>query len=179
MKKALKIIGITWLVMAALILIVYMFDGSRNTATPTPSPTVSKQTKDEAYYARWWAEVGHNILDNAVPAGTKTDMRFDTETGYCYYDLIVPEINSTFIQNAKDGVGTCRSDWDHFKKSILSIQKSMQDFYTDIDESMIVIVDVLNPDNEDEVFLSVAQGVAGYDVVNGIDLLNRQNGQED
>lgn len=177
MKKVLKIIGITWLVMAVLALIANVFGGTGSNAAPTPVPTVSKQAKDDAYYARWWAEAGHNILDNAVPAGTKTDMRFDGETGYCYYDLIVPEINSTFIQNAKDGVGTCQQDWDHFKESILSIQKSMQNFYTDIEDDMIVIVDVLNPDNEDEVFLSVAQGVAGYDVVNGIDLLNKQKGQ--
>ena len=92
--------------------------------------------------------------------------------GWCFFDIVCPAIDSDFIRDAQDDVGTCRRDWDDVVKSVIDIQKSVQKIFTEAEDDTVVVLDILNPKNEDEVFLSVANGVAGYDVVNEIDLFS-------
>ena len=141
------------------------------TVTPQLTPVPGEFTN---YYTKQRAELGLNLLRDGLPS-FNPEMRYDNVNGWLFYDLTSWEISPEFIQNAKDGVGHCAEDWAFIVDKAEHIQSSLQRIFTEQDDDTIVVLDILNPANTDEVWLSVANGIAGYDVVNGIDLLNGQS----
>lgn len=141
------------------------------TVTPQRTPAPGEFTN---YYTKQRAEYGLSLLQQSLP-GYNPEMRYDNVNGWLFYDLTNYEIDADFIQGAKDGTGLYADSWAAIVDSVESIQRSLQKIFTEQDDDTVVVVDILNPDNTDEVWLSVANGIAGYDVVNGIDLLNDQD----
>ena len=143
------------------------------TVTPQRTPAPGEFTND---YTKRRAKAAQSILETKLARANFTvSYRYDNVNGYLVYDLINPELNRELIQFVKDNLDTQGQEWNNIVTSIEQIQSAIQKLFTDEDDETVVIIDILNPDNEDEVWLSVANGIAGYDVVNGIDLLNDQS----
>lgn len=189
MKKILKILGIGFLALMAVTLFSNIlntpdfFGGSspRPAAVQSTLPPLEDTLRTPApgevtnYYTKRRIETMATIISNALPH-IDVEWRYDNQNGYVFYDLIAPEFSPEFIQNAKDDYGTCLSDWNRVVRDVCDVQSSAQKYFVDMEDETLVIVDILNPRNTDEVWLSVANGIAGYDVVNGIDLLNNPEG---
>ena len=143
------------------------------TVTPQRTPAPGEFTN---YYTEQRVKAAEAILEDKLgKANFTVSYRYDNVNGYVFYDLVSPEINRDFIQFVKDNMELHGEDWNTISRELARIQSLIQDTFTDAGDDTLVIIDILNPDNTDEVWLSVANGIAGYDVVNGIDLLNDQD----
>ena len=65
--------------------------------------------------------------------------------------------------------------WNQIVDRVKHITASMQSTFDEVceDENITVVTSICDPQHHDISYLTVANGVAGYDVVNGVDLLNK------
>ena len=182
MKKLGKWILIGFLALMAFVYMTNVYDvpWSRKLPAPTPETVTVAPARDPApgeftnYYTKRRAEIGLSLLQQAMP-DFSVEMRYDNVNGWLFYDITCPEISADFIRSAQADYGHCVEDWETIVRSTEDIQSSLQRMFTEQNDETVVVVDILNPENPDEVWLSVANGIAGYDVVNGVDLLNGQS----
>ena len=136
--------------------------------TPVPA-SAQKTTKN----AERTVEMARSIVEKNMP-GVTVESRYDAENEWAFIDIIQNGMDSDFIQKAKNDIGDYHSTWNEITKRAVDIQKSLQELFDTMGmEDTVVVLDILNPNNTDEVFLTVANGIVGYDIVNEIDLLNQ------
>lgn len=143
------------------------------TVTPQRTPAPGEFTN---YYTEQRVKGAQAMLADKLSAGNfAVSYRYDNVNGYVFYDLVNPDMDRFFIDEVKNNMDEYGEDWNTISRELVRIQSIIQHTFTDAGDETLVIIDILNPDNTDEVWLSVANGIAGYDVVNGIDLLNDQS----
>lgn len=157
-----------------LLAIVYISNAYNSMRYAPPSPTQTQATRQTSSGSgERVVEMARGIVERNMPGAT-IESRYDKENEWAFIDVIQPGMNTDFIQKAKDDVGDYHATWNEITKRAVDIQKSLQEIFVSMKmEDTVVVLDILNADNPDEVFLSVANGIVGYDVVNEIDLLNQ------
>lgn len=102
--------------------------------------------------------------------------RYDHNGGKLFFELSDNMYDQSFVEQAREGDKQCKTLWDSFTKRVITQQKRIQkivinaDAYAD--DNTAIIFNVYNPQNPDELYLSVANGIAGYDVINDIDVMD-------
>ena len=93
---------------------------------------------------------------------------------WVFIDIIQDGMDDDFVRQAKNGDTDYLEAWDRIAGNAVSIQKSLQEIFRSMEmDDTVVVLDILNADNTNEVLISAANGIIGYDVVNDIDLLNQ------
>ena len=102
------------------------------------------------------------------------ESRYDKENNMVFIDISSAGLDGEFVRQAKNGNPDYVEGWSSVAENVVSIQKSLQKLFNGMEmEDTVVVLNILNADNTDEVLISAANGIIGYDVVNDIDLLNQ------
>lgn len=169
--KTWKILLICFAVLFAIVLGSNIVNGNRRqlptqqpaVVTPTPPPEVETIDKMLQTFRR-------------TATDWKVSASYDPETRIARFIFINPEFTEETILLAKALEPMVRENWDENVAAMIDLQKEVSRIMEDQGhEDVTVVLDMVNPDNPDEVWVSVANGIAGYDVVRGIDLLNGQS----
>lgn len=132
----------------------------------TPKPA-RKEDLDAVYHVA-------DVMRENMPE-SEVHMEYDPEAQIVYYRISRQDLSPEIIELTKV-TPSMKEAWDDMVDGMISMQKQASAYFERAGVlDMITVVQILNPDNTDEVWLSVANGIAGYDVVNGIDLLNDQS----
>lgn len=135
------------------------------TTQRTPKPA-KKEDLDAVYHVC-------DLLRQKMPE-SEVHMEYDPEDQIVFYRISRPDLSAEIIELTKV-TPTMKDDWDSMADSMIFMQKQMDKYFEKAGvEDMTVVVQIVNPKDQSEVWLAVANGIAGYDVVNGIDLLNGQ-----
>lgn len=114
--------------------------------------------------------------ENALKTACGSDYRaeFDSEKQIYTVGTWSEGINDAFIAEIEELQTYDR--WKAVTDDLIDITAELQHCFTDYGQpDVVVVMNLLNPENPEVAYATAAQGVIGYDVVNGIDLLN-QNG---
>ena len=114
--------------------------------------------------------------ENALKAvyGSEYRAEFDRERMIYRVGTWSEGLNDEFIENVKEL--QAYDQWKTVTDGLIDVTSDIQHYFTDYGQpDVVVVMSLLNPENPDVAYATAAQGVIGYDVVNGIDLLN-QNG---
>ena len=185
MKKLLLIIGGIAVVLAASLYIIYdagfltpplikfsvpIFKGQN-------SENAEEVSEEEEHYNNIKKQIDRSllILDEEFKS-SEIKWRYDRDKNFCYYDIINPRIDSSFVEAAQNGDKDCRTEWDNLIRQMRTVQRRVQRIFIDADEDTGVVLSILDSKNIEEVLLSVAHAVAGYDAVNGIDISSNESG---
>ena len=170
-----KILIIAFVVIMCITLISNLVINRAPQSPEAAPPKVSATSRPASYYTVRTLEMAADIVRTALPSATVSS-RYNEELDIAYIELAMQEINADFVQNAQDGVGTCAQDWETAKDSLIKIQKRIAKLFREMNrEDTTVVINLLDPADQSEVYLSIANGIAGYDVVNGINLLEDQS----
>ena len=169
MKKhpILTVIGVLFLV----VLVSNMFfSGGSLSETAKQNPTAATQ-KPKAKMASVVATMFDNSLKQAF--GNNYETRLDEDAGIFYVDTWFDEFDAAYIEKMKTDDKEL-AVWNQIVNRVKETTSSMQSTFDEVCEDPITVVtSVCDPLHHDISYLTVANGVAGYDVVNGIDLLNK------
>lgn len=97
--------------------------------------------------------------------------RVDNDKGFCFYDIVTPNINKDFIKSAKDGDKSALTRWNNLVHQMRIVQSGVQRMFIASEDDIGIVLSITDPSDTDVPFLSVANSIAGYDVVYGVDLL--------
>ena len=166
-KKTLYLIGISVVIAFCIVMIINVYDMNK---LPDPKPGATAAPKAEAVTAAMVADMIEGVLRNNFLYDYKT--KLDEEQGLFNVDIWSSDITAESIQRTKDSGNF--SVWDNMVSDIASTTATMQNAFDENGHGEIIVVTSLcDPENQDVAFLTIANGVAGYDVVNGVDLLNK------
>ena len=166
-KKTLYLIGISVVIAFCIVMIINVYDMNK---LPDPTPGATVAPKAEAVTAAMVADMIEGVLRNNFSYDYKT--KLDEEQGLFNVDIWSSDITAESIQRTKDSGNF--SVWDNMVSDIASTTATMQNAFDENGhEEIVVVTSLCDPENQDVAFLTIANGVAGYDVVNGIDLLNK------
>lgn len=176
--KTWKILLICFAVLFAIVLGSSIWNGERRqlpaqtpeivtvTTQRTPKPA-RKEDLDAVYHVA-------DVMRENMPE-SEVHMEYDPEAQIVYYRISRQDLSPEIIELTKV-TPSMKEAWDDMVEGMISMQKQASAYFERAGVlDMITVVQILNPRNTDEVWLSVANGIAGYDVVNGIDLLNDQS----
>lgn len=157
-----------------LLAVVYISNIVSMRRAPIPVTQPAQATARQAKSTEeWTVDLARNLLANYMPSAT-VESRFDKENNWAFIDIIQNDMDGDFVRQAKSGAADYITAWNGIVKNAVEIQKDLQKIFRTMNmEDTVVVLDILNADNTDEVLLSVANGIVGYDVVNEIDLLNQ------
>ena len=137
---------------------------------PTPTPEATATPKTESKMAAIVAKTFDNTLGDAFGNNYSTEL--DQDSGVFRVNTWFPETDSAFIEDAKNG-GESLNVWEATVDRVIYVTSKMQSTFDETCEKPITVVtSICDPINHDLPYLTVANGVAGYNVVNGVDLLN-------
>ena len=114
--------------------------------------------------------------ENALKAvyGSEYRAEFDRERMIYRVGTWSEGINDEFVAEIEEL--QAYDQWKTVTDGLIDVTSDIQHYFTDYGQpDVVVVMSLLNPENPDIAYATAAQGVIGYDVVNGIDLLN-QNG---
>ena len=67
-------------------------------------------------------------------------------------------------------------DWENTTNRAITAQRAIQGYFDRSDaDTVTVVVNVVDYEHKETIYLSVANGIVGYDAVRGIDLRTEQN----
>ena len=96
---------------------------------------------------------------------------FDPETRTACINAIRSDYSGYYVENAKDSPDAYLDDWNNSVARAVAAQKHIQRYFDQSEaDDITAVVNIMDYDDRETVYLSVANGIAGYDVVNGIDL---------
>ena len=130
-----------------------------------PAPTRTPKLSTEEILQR---------TENALKTvyGSEYSSEFDSERMIYRVGTWSEGINDEFIENVKEL--QAYDQWKSVTDGLIDVTADLQHYFTDFGkEDVVVVVSLLSPDDPGTVYATAAQGVIGYDVVNGIDLLNQ------
>lgn len=96
--------------------------------------------------------------------------KYDDVNGFFYFNIVSPNIDTVLADSAREGDRIAQTAWDSFVRQISTIQRGIQRTVTNQDDPTCIVFNVYDPRDRDLLLLSVANGVAGYDIVTGVDL---------
>ena len=162
----LLVIIILILISPALILsLVYTSSMYNMEKHPLPSPTRTPKLSTEEILQR-----AENALKTVY--GSEYTAEFDSERMIYRVGTWSEGLNDEFIENVKEL--QAYDQWKNVTDGLIDVTADLQHYFTDFGkEDVVVVVSLLSPDDPGTVYATAAQGVIGYDVVNGIDLLNQ------
>ena len=169
MKKhpILTVIGILFLVV--LVSNIFNSGGSLN-ETAKQNPAAATQ-KPKSRMPATVATMFDSSLKQAF--GNNYETRLDQDAGIFYVDTWSDDVNAQYIADLKAG-GDGIDVWNQTVESVRKVTSSMQSTFDEVCSDPITVVSsICDPVNHDIAYLTVANGVAGYDAVNEIDLLNK------
>lgn len=142
--------------------------------SPAPAPQPSQATaRPERTAEERAAEMARSLVAKAMPDAT-VESRYDKENHWVFIDIIQDDLDGDFVRQARAGDADYLEAWNRIGENAVSIQKNLQEIFRSMEmDDTVVILGILNADNTDEVLISAANGIIGYDVVNDIDLLNQ------
>ena len=167
MKNFLAVIGGIVVGIILLFVVVFVFNdintpgGISFSGNNTPgSYSVQKMTS---------AEIAQKIdksMEATMPGAYRSELDLENE-------LFKVEMWNSFtsdtIETLRSGLGLDR--WEKVNNEVISLCDNMQSRFTDNGHPEItVVLSLVDPDDQENVFLTAARGVVGYDVVRGIDL---------
>lgn len=173
MKKIFKIIGIGFLVLMGITLFSNIMNSDyfyvipdRNqsrVATPVPRKVTALQ-------------VAEMIGDSCKQVwGEDFSIEWNQQTNVFRVDTWRSDLGDDVIERTKAGSNI--DHWNNMVKDLKSTASTMQNSFNEFGyDDITVVLNLCDPVNHDTVYLSIAQGIAGYDVVNGVDLLNNPEG---
>ena len=167
MKKhpILTAIGILFLVV--LVSSVVNMGGSLPSSTPAPKASAKPASRMPATIAAMFDD----SLSQAFGSNYQTEL--DTDAGIFRVDTWSSDVNAQFINDLQNGNISIEA-WNAVVDRVKTVTSSMQSTFDETCEEPITVVSsICDPINHDLPYLTVANGVAGYDVVNGVDLLNK------
>lgn len=169
-KKTLYLIGIGAAIAICIVMVINVYDMKRQPdLTPTPAAATAAP-KAEKVTAAMVANMIDGVLKDNFPYSYQT--RLNEEQKLFNVDIWSDEINADSVQRTKESGDF--TAWNNMVRDILSTTVTMQDAFNNNGHSdIVVVVSLCDPGNRDLTFLTIADGVAGYDVVNDIDLLNK------
>lgn len=93
----------------------------------------------------------------------------DETAGVFRVNTWLPTLDSESIERVK--ADEDKTVWNNMVNDIKSAANTAQDAFNDHGhDDIIAVFNVCDPEDHSIIFLSVANGIAGYDVVNGIDM---------
>ena len=167
-KKTLIIIGVVVVVVFCAVLSANV-NNINKLPDPTPTPEVAA-AKSGTVTAGMVADMVDDAFRQKFQYSYETHL--DEETGRYTVDIWSPEITSEAVERTKENGNT--AIWDNMVSDLTSTVNTIQNAFNDNNhDEIVVVMNLRDPDNRDVIFLTIANGVAGYDVVNGVDLLNK------
>lgn len=162
MKNFLAVIGgivVGFFVLMAVVFASSMLNMPRSVPVrPPSSPRV--MTAEEI------AEKIDGSMEKTMPGQYRSELDMENEL---YKVDMWNDFTSELIETIRSGIGLDR--WDLVREDMTGLCRNMQSRFTDNGHPEItVVLSLVNPDDPDDVFLTAANGIVGYDVVNGIDL---------
>ena len=139
---------------------------------PTPTPAAATAApKENKSLAPVVAKMFDNSLGEAFGSNYTTEL--DMDSGIFRVNTWSADTDSQFIENAKNG-GDELTVWEATVDRVIYVTSKMQSTFDETcSDSITVVTSICDPINHDIPYLTVADGVAGYNVVNGVDLLNK------
>lgn len=143
----------------------------RNTIPAASSPAQSQTTGD----AQLDGELGlvSRAKDIAVyhMPGFDVGWTYNPETRIASYNAIRSDYAGYYVENAQSSPEAYLDEWNNSVARATAAQKSLQSYFAkqDVDD-ITVIVNILDFDDRETPYLTVANGIVGFDAVNGIDL---------
>ena len=136
------------------------------------SPAASAAPKEKKSMAPVAAKMFDNSLKQAF--GNNYETNLDVENGIFHVDTWFDQFDAAYIETMKTE-GKDLDTWNQIVDRVKNVTASMQSTFDEVceDENITVVTSICDPQHHDISYLTVANGVAGYDVVNGIDLLNK------
>lgn len=96
---------------------------------------------------------------------------FDPETRVAEINAIRSDYAGYYVENAKDSPDAYLDDWNNSVARATAAQKRIQEYFSrQENDDITVVVNILDYDDRKTPYLTVANGIVGYDAVNGIDL---------
>ena len=138
---------------------------------PTPTPAETAAPKEKKSLAPVVAKMFDSSLGEAFGNNYTTEL--DLENGVFRVNTWADDTDSKFIEDAKNG-GDALKVWEATVDRVIYVTSTMQSTFDETCEDPITVVtSICDPINHELPYLTVANGVAGYNVVNGVDLLNK------
>ncbi|HAC61774.1 MAG TPA: hypothetical protein DCF66_06390 [Lachnospiraceae bacterium] len=168
--KVLKKIGIGFLILMA---ITYFFNALN---TPGGMSVYPQSTPQQTRRGVTTEQIAQMIDDSCKQVWDGNyETKLDSEHDIFQVNVWSYDIDADLIERTKQGENI--TFWNNMVKDLKSNVSTMQNSFNELNHDEITcVLNLCDPINRDVVYLSIAQGVAGYDAVNGIDLLNNPDG---
>lgn len=140
--------------------------------TETPQETPTFENGDiRNYYTK--QKLGYIMGDLQEEFKTADiSYRYDHANGILYFDLTDNTYDEYFIEQVKEGDRQCQFMWEYLVKRVIAQQKRIQHIVVTEseriaheDDDTCIVFNLHDPRNPKTVFLTVANGTAGYDIV--------------
>lgn len=145
----------------------------RRTYNPTPPVEVASGTPVPGEITNYYTRQKLNYVLSRLNVefkGSDINWTYDNEEGYFYFDISSANIDRTLIDAAANGDRSAQTTWDLIKDRLISIQKGVQQFAFYEEDDTCIVFNIVNPKDKEDVFLTVADSFAGYDVVTGLSM---------
>lgn len=100
------------------------------------------------------------------------DTQFDSQTDMYYVNVWLDGWDSATIQRVKSGKN--KSDlraWSETRHQLSTEAENVQEsFMRYSDDDVTVVMNLCDPESHDKIYLTIANGIAGYDAVKNIDI---------
>ena len=134
-----------------------------------PAPAATASPKPSTVTASMVADMVDGVFKNNFPYSYET--KLDEKAGLFHVDIWSSDINADSVEETKNG---SYAIWDNMVSNLISTTTTIQNAFDENGhEEITAVLSLCDPDNHDVTYLTIANGVAGFDVVNGVDLLNK------
>lgn len=169
-KKTLILIGVSIVIAFCIVMIINVYDMNR-LPDPKPTPAATTAPKEATSLAPAVARMFDSSLGEAFGSNYATELDMDKKV--FRVNTWFPETDNAFIEDAKNG-GDSLKVWEATVDRVIDVTSSMQSTFDETcKEKITVVTSICDPNDHEIPYLTVADGVAGYNVVNGVDLLNK------
>ena len=133
----------------------------------SPEPTFGNGDIRNYYNAK---KVEH-ILNELQTEFKNADIRYryDHANHALYFEITDKAYDEYFIEQVKEGDRRCQTMWEYLIKRVIAQQKRIQNMVVTAkineDDNTCIVFNVYDPRDSERVFLTVASGIAGYDIV--------------
>ena len=163
---------------AVFLLLVYginVWSGRQRQQLPAPTPETVTVTQQQPPELATIDRIS-DIMKQTAPDDWIISWTYDPEIRTVWFIIIDPEVTEEAIRLTKENPDSLLDRWNASVSSTIELQKEIsRDLEISGFQDITVVLEQRNPDNTEEKWLVVANGIAGYDVVNGVDLLNGQS----
>ena len=166
---ALLVVIIVILISPALIFAAVYNSSMKQMALP-PAPT--KETTGDPVLDQdlFLVQNAKDIARSHMP-GFLLNWTFDPEARVAEINAIRRDYAGYYVENAKDSPDAYLDDWNNSVARAVAAQKHIQRYFDQSEaDDITAVVNIMDYDDRETVYLTVANGIVGYDAVNGIDL---------